>query len=315
MKVVLRFAPGPALEERLAALSAVGLEVAHLPEGGDREGFFALLREAEVLWHVLEPVTAAVLAEGPQLRLIQKIGVGVNTIDLETARARGIAVCNMPGTNSQAVAEMTLALMLAVLRRLPALDQATRRGQGWRLPASLQDGLGELGGKTVGLVGYGAVPARLAPVLKALGAQVLYTARTPKPDAAAEWRALPDLLAQSDIVSLHVPQTPETERLIDNDAIARMKQGAVLVNTARGGLVDEPALVAALRDGRLRAAGLDVFASEPADPGNPLLALDNVVLAPHLAWLTMETLERSLEVAVDNCRRLAEGRELRHQVV
>ena len=315
MKVVFRFAPGPALERRLAGLSTEGLEVAHCPESGDQQHFFALLAEAEVLWHVLEPVTAEVLAEAPKLRLIQKIGVGVNTIDLETAQARDIAVCNMPETNSQAVAEMTLALMLAALRRLPTLDRATRRGAGWDLPPSIQDDLGEVGGKTVGLIGYGAVPARLAPVLRALGARLLYTARTPKSEAAAEWRALPDLLAESDIVSLHVPLTPETERLIDAAAIARMKPGAVLVNTARGGLVDEPALLAALDDGRLRAAGLDVFADEPAATDNPLLALDNVVLAPHLAWLTTETLARSLEVAVDNCRRLVEGRELRHRVV
>ncbi len=315
MKVVLRFDPGPALRGRLAALSAEGLEVAHSPEGADEDRFFALLAEAEVLWHVLEPVTAAVLAEAPKLRLIQKIGVGVNTIDLETARARDIAVSNMPETNSQAVAEMTLALMLAALRRLPALDRATRRGAGWDLPAAIQDDLGEVGGRTVGLVGYGAVPARLAPVLRALGARVLYTARTPKPEATAEWRALPDLLAQSDIVSLHVPLTAETERLIDAAAIARMKPGAVLVNTARGSLVDEPALVAALEDGRLRAAGLDVFAEEPTTTDNPLLALENVVVSPHLAWLTMETIERSLEVALDNCRRLSENLELKHRVV
>jgi phosphoglycerate dehydrogenase-like enzyme len=205
--------------------------------------------------------------------------------------------------------------MLAALRRLPAIDRTTRCGRGWDLPASVQDKLGEIGGRIVGLVGYGAVPARLAPVLRALGAQVLYTARTPKPEAAAVWRALPDLLAESDIVSLHVPLTAETEQLIDATAIARMKQGAVLVNTARGGLVDETALLAALSDGRLSAAGLDVFADEPVDADNPLLALDNVVLAPHLAWLTMETLARSLEVALDNCRRLAEGRQLRHRVI
>jgi phosphoglycerate dehydrogenase-like enzyme len=315
MKVLFRFDPGPALERRLADLSAEGLEIAHCPEGAQEDRFFALLREAEVLWHVLEPITAGVLAEAPALRLIQKIGVGVNTIDLETARSRGIAVCNMPETNSQAVAEMTLALMLAVLRRLPVLDRATRRGAGWDLPAAIRDDLGEVAGKTVGLVGYGAVPARLAPVLRALGARALYAARSPRPEAAAEWRALPDLLALSDIVSLHLPLTAETEQLIDAAALDRMKPGAVLINTARGGLVDEPALLAALKDGRLRAAGLDVFADEPAATDNPLLALDNVVLAPHLAWLTMETLERSLAVALDNCRRLAEGRDLVHRVV
>jgi phosphoglycerate dehydrogenase-like enzyme len=149
-----------------------------------------------------------------------------------------------------------------------------------------------------------------------MGAKVLYTARQQRPDAAAEWRTLPALLAEADIVSMHVPDTPETHGIIDAAAIARMKPGAIFVNTARGGLVDEPALVAALESGHLRAAGLDVFAQEPVKAaGNPLLALDNVVLAPHLAWLTIETFDRSLAVAVENCRRLAAGEKLLHQVV
>ena len=221
----------------------------------------------------------------------------------------------MPGTNSRAVAEMTLALMLAVLRRLPGLDSATRRGAGWALDPAIQDDLGEIGGRTVGLVGYGAVPRLLAPVLAAMGAKLLYTARRPKPDAPAEWRDLPDLLSQSDIVSLHLPLAPETEGIIDAAAIARMKPGAVFVNAARGGLVDEAALVEALSSGHIRAAGLDVFATEPVGPDNPLLRMENVVLAPHVAWLTTETLELSIGVAVENCRRLRAGGELLHRVV
>jgi phosphoglycerate dehydrogenase-like enzyme len=273
------------------------------------------MAEAEVVWHVLMPITAEVIAGAPRLKLIQKIGVGLNTIDLEAARARGIKVCNMPETNSRAVAEMTLALMLAALRRLPAFDSATRAGRGWPLEPEVQDNLGELAGRTVGLVGFGAVPRLLVPVLKALGARVLYTARAPKPGADAEWRALPDLLAEADVVSLHVPLTPDTVRMIDGAAIARMKPGIVLVNTARGGLIDEAALVAALASGRIRAAGLDVFALEPVRADNPLLRLDNVVLTPHVAWLTAETWERSLTVAVENCRRLVAGRPLLHQVM
>ncbi|HEX7008143.1 MAG TPA: NAD(P)-dependent oxidoreductase, partial [Alphaproteobacteria bacterium] len=127
---------------------------------------------------------------------------------------------------------------------------------------------------------------------------------------------LPALLAEADIVSMHIPDTPETHGIIDKVAIARMKPGAIFVNTARGGLVDEAALVEALQSGHLRAAGLDVFAEEPVrTEGNPLLALDNVALAPHLAWLTVETFDRSLAVAVENCRRLAGGEPLLHRVV
>jgi phosphoglycerate dehydrogenase-like enzyme len=314
MRVVFHYTAGPGLAQRLRALATLGLDVAVCPESDERR-FATLLADADVLWHVLQPVTGAHIARAPHLRLIQKIGVGVNTIDLDAARARGIAVCNLPGTNSRAVAEHTLALTLAALRRVPAFDTAVRAGRGWTLDPGVQDALGELGGRAVGLVGYGAVPRMLAPLLSALGADVLYTARTPKPDAAGRWCSLADLLAQSDVVSLHVPLTPETERMIDTAALARMRDGAVLVNTARGALVDEPALVAALRSGKLRAAALDVFAEEPLPPSSPLLALDNVVLAPHVAWLTPETFDRSLALAAENCRRLAAGDELLNRVV
>ncbi len=314
MNVVFHYDASAKLQTRLKDLSAEGLTVSTCPESDDAR-FAELMSEAEVLWHVLRPVTAEVIAGAPGLRLIQKIGIGVNTIDLEAAKGRGIAVCNMPGTNSRAAAEQALMLMLAALRCLALLDPATRADRGWKLGPDVQDRLGELNGRTVGLIGYGAIPRLLAPILKAMGARTLYLALTRKDDAAAEWRELPALLAESDIVSLHVPLTPETENMIDTDAIARMKEGAILINTARGGLVDQAALVAGLRSGHLRAAGLDVFATEPVEADNPLLKLDNVVVSPHLAWLTQETIERSLAVAVDNCRRIAAGEALLNQVV
>ena len=314
MNVLFCYDTSPALLDRLRALTAEGLTVSACSES-DEERFAALMREAEVLWHVLEPVTAAGIAGAPNLKLIQKIGVGVNTIDLDAARARQIAVCNMPGTNSRAAAEYALLLTLAALRCLSVFDPATRENRGWKLGSDIQDSLGEISGRTIGLVGYGAIPRLLAPILKAMGARTLYVALTPKDDAAAEWRDLPDLLAESDVVSLHVPLTAETESMIDAAAIARMKRGAVLINTARGGLVDQEALATALRSGHLRAAGLDVFASEPVEADNPLLRLDNVVVSPHVAWLTQETIERSLGLAVENCRRVAAGEPLLHQVV
>jgi phosphoglycerate dehydrogenase-like enzyme len=311
MKVLFHYAAGPALAAQLAALEGLDLDVC--PET-EEERFAALMAEAEVIWHVLKPLTAEAIAAAPKLRLIQKIGVGVNTIDLDAAKRRGIPVCNLPGTNARAVAELTLLLMLGALRQVARFDAAVREGRGWSLDPAVQDGLGELGGRIVGLVGYGAVPRALAPVLAALGCRILYTSRTPKSDAIGEWRPLPALLAESDIVSLHIPQTPETTRLIDAAALARMKPGAVLVNTARGGLVDQPALTEALRSGRLAAAGLDVFAAEPVDPADPLLALPNVVLTPHVGWLTTGTFGRSLALAAENCRRLAAGEPLLHRV-
>ncbi len=310
MKVLFHYAVGSDLAARLEAL---GLDIVTCPEADDAR-LFALLPETEVIWHVLRQADAALMDAAPRLRLIQKIGVGVNTIDLEAARARGIAVCNLPGTNARAVAEQTLLLMLAALRRLPQFDAATRAGRGWSLDPAMQDGLGELGGRTVGLVGYGDIPRVLAPVLVALGCRVLYTARSERPDGIGTFVTLDTLLAQSDVVSLHIPLSEETTNLIDAGRIARMKRGAVLVNTARGGLVDQTALAEALQSGHLAAAGLDVFAAEPPDAGEPLLRLPEVVVTPHVAWITTGTFDRSFALAAENVRRLEAGEALLHRV-
>jgi phosphoglycerate dehydrogenase-like enzyme len=298
MRIVFHFDGSEALRQRLEPLG-----VNLCPESDDA-AFARLLPEVEVLWHVLKPVTEAVIARAPRLRLIQKIGSGVNTIDIEAAKRRGIAVCNLPGTNSQAVAEMTLLLMLACLRRLPDLEASIKTGH-WADAWQLQDAFGELGGRTVGLVGYGAVPKILHPILEALGANVLFWSRSRKNSE------LEDLVARSDIVSLHLPLTPQTERILD---ARKMKSGSILVNTARGGLVDEMVLIEALRTGRVAAAGLDVFSAEPLPPGHALLGLKNVVVTPHLAWLTRETLARSVEAALRNVANLRSALPLDNRV-
>ncbi len=314
MKVIYNYAAGPEFADSLAALSASQLDVAVCPESEDAR-FFELLREAEVLWHCLRPVDARVIDAAPRLKLVQKIGVGVNTIDLERARSRNIAVCNMPGTNSRAVAEHTLGLMLAVLRQIRRFDGDTRRGAGWSWGAERQDRLGEIAGRTIGLVGMGGIPQMLAPTLVAMGAAVIYTARAAKPQLPYTFVALDELLARADIVSLHVPLSDETRHLLNTRRFAQMRRGSVLINTARGALVDEAALIAALEQQRIAAAGLDVFDTEPVSPNNPLLKRDDVVVTPHIAWLTRETLQRSLDVAVANCHRLANAQPLLHRVV
>lgn len=314
MKVIYHHTAGPWLVRSLLELEGeAGLDVVVVAPD-DHRGLGSALADADAVWHVLEPMTAAFIEGAPRLRLIQKIGVGVNTIDVGAATARGIAVCNMPGTNSRAVAEMALALMLGCLRRLPWFHERTRNGRGWDVPADVPEGCMELSGRTVGLVGYGGIPRILAPILVALGARVLYTATAPKPEAVGEWRGLPRLLTESDIVSLHVPLTDDTAGMLDRQALALMKPGAILINTGRGEVVDQEALVEVLRSGHLAAAGLDVFAQEPVAPNDPILGLDNVVLTPHVAWQTRETLERSLAVATDNCRRLQVGEPLLYQV-
>ncbi len=312
MKVVCGYDPGEALKVRFAGWADEGAQVVVSPEE-DVAKFASDLRDAEVLLHILRPITEEVLAGAPRLRLVQKIGVGVDTIDLEAARRREVAVANMPGTNTQAVAEAALMLMLATLRNLPGLDRECRAGNGWSPEGEARERrntLGELCGRTVGLVGAGAVASRLVGPLRALGARVIYADRRERPDLGIERRDLDDLLEASDVVSLHLPLTPETEGLIDRRALVRMKPAAVLINTARGGLVEETALVEALTSGRLLAAGLDVLAEEPPPPDHPLLSLDNVVLTPHVAWLTQETLTRSFDVALENVRRLRDGRDL-----
>ncbi|HIP06025.1 MAG TPA: hydroxyacid dehydrogenase [Gammaproteobacteria bacterium] len=313
MKVIFHCDCGPWLDMQLKSLAADGLYVEVCSED-DETRFHHLLQTCDILWHVLRPVTADHIDSAPQLKLIQKIGVGVNTIDIKAAKARSIPVCNMPGTNSQAVAEMTLGLMLSVLRKLSAFDRQLRETGHWRSPAVWQNDLGEIKGRTIGLVGFGAVPMILAPILSAMGARVLYCSRSPKSDQPYRQVSKAELLAESDIISLHLPETAETRHWLDADAIGQMKPGAVLINTARGGLVDESALVSALQSGKLAGAGLDVFAAEPVTGDSAVLQLSNVVLTPHVAWLTRDTLERSLAVAVDNARRLIAGEALAHRV-
>ena len=266
------------------------------------------LPDAEVIWHVLRPLPGADLRLGPRLRLVHKLGAGVNTIDVETATELGIAVANMPGANAPSVAEGAVLLMLAALRRLPELDRATRQGLGWPTDASLGETVRDIGSCTVGLVGYGNIAKRVEQIVQAMGVAVLHT--NTAHDGTDTWRPLPDLLAECDIVSLHLPLTPATDKLINREALTAMKPHAVLVNTSRGGVIDEPALVDALREGGLAAAGLDVFTEEPVDPDNPLLRLDNVVVTPHVTWYTADTMRRYLIQAVDNCRRLHDGRDL-----
>lgn len=304
--IVLHARPSPGFRAAVDDIFGKGV-VAHVDEAAPLDSVAA---QVTALLHVLTPVTADWIASAPNLKLIQKLGVGVNTIALDAAREQGVAVCNMPGTNSQAVAEMALSLIMAVLRRTCFFDARTRAGEGWSADPAELDSVGEVAGRTVGLVGFGHSAQRLAPVLAALGARVVYTARSRR-EVPYEFMPLDRLLAQSDVVSLHMPLTEETRGAIDPLA---MKPGAVLVNTARGELVDEARLVQALASGHLRGAGLDVFAAEPVPAGSALLALPNVVLAPHIAWLTPETLVRSLAVARENCRRLAAGEALLHQV-
>ncbi|KMO72562.1 D-3-phosphoglycerate dehydrogenase [Mycolicibacterium chubuense] len=310
VRVLAHFVPGDKVSAFLAPHQD-WLDIRYCAEDDDAT-FYRELPEADVLWHVLRPLSAQDIARGTRLRLVHKLGAGVNTIAVEAATERGIAVANMPGANAPSVAEGTVLLMLAALRRLPALDAATRAGTGWPSDPSLGETVRDIGGCTVGLVGYGNVATRVERIVTAMDAAVVHTST--RDDGTPGWRSLPDLLAESDIVSLHLPLTDATRGLLGREALASMKPDAVLVNTSRGPIVDEDALADALRAGSLAAAGLDVFAVEPVPADNPLLTLDNVVLTPHVTWYTADTMRRYLEVAVDNCERLRDGRDLANLV-
>lgn len=306
VRVLAHFVPGPKVSDFVAPESD-WLDIRWCAADDDTT-FRRELADAEVIWHVLRPLSGEDLRSGPRLRLVQKFGVGINTIDVDAATECGIAVANMPGANAASVAEGAVLLMLAVLRRLVPLDHSTRRGHGWPTDPGLGEHCRDIGGCTVGLVGYGSIARRVAEIVAAMGANVLHTST--RDDGRPGWRSLPELLTEADVVSLHVPLTEMTEGLIDRTALARMKPRAILVNTARGPIVDEDALTEALVSGRLAGAGLDVFAVEPVRPDNPLLGLDNVVLTPHVSWYTADTMQRYLSAAVDNCRRLRDGRPL-----
>jgi glyoxylate reductase len=257
------------------------------------------------------PVDAALLdAAGPGLRVVANFAVGYDNIDVDACRARGVVVTNTPDVLTNATAELAVALMLATARRLGEAERLVRarRWGGWE-PGQL---LGrELGGAVVGIVGLGRIGTRVAALLRGFDVEVLYSARTRHPEAERELGArhaeLEDLLARSDFVTLHVPLTPDTRHLIDGEALERMKPGAVLVNTARGGLVDASALAQALRDGRPAGAGLDVYEREPEVP-EELLELEQVVLAPHIGSATATARDGMARLVADNVIAVLEGR-------
>jgi phosphoglycerate dehydrogenase-like enzyme len=289
-------------------LDAAGLEIATLPPAPANEPteaeLLAGLAGVEAVIAGSEPYTPRVLAANPRLRVIARVGVGFDAVDLPAATAAGVAVTTAPGTNQGSVAEHTFALILGFTRHIPLRHAALAAG-GWNRVMSLP-----LRGRTLGLAGLGRIGKAVAARAAAFEMRVL--AYDPAPDTAfcsAHGIALipfDQLLAESDFLSLHLPLTPDTRHIINGGALARMKPGAVLVNTSRGGLVCEADLVPALRAGRLGGAALDVFEVEPLPADHPLRTLPNVVLTPHAAGVDVRSLEdmaRSAAEAVAALRR------------
>ncbi|WP_169928834.1 phosphoglycerate dehydrogenase [Brachybacterium ginsengisoli] len=233
---------------------------------------------------------AEVIAAAPSLQILSKLGVGVDNIDLDSARIRGVDVTNAPGANANAVAEMALALLLAAVRRIPRQDSTVRAG-GW----DRFNGF-EITGSSIGLIGFGNTSQNLARRLR--GFDVTLTACDPQADEAAaselgvRLTSLDEVLASSHAVSVHAPHLPSTHHMLSTAEFAAMRPGSVVVNTSRGGVIDEAALAEALRSGHLAAAGIDVWEEEPVSPDHPLLALDTVVATCHSAADTREAYEQ-----------------------
>jgi glyoxylate reductase len=284
------------------------------PRAPPRERLLVDARDASALVVTyLDRVDPALLGALPRLRHVASYGVGVNHIDLEACRARGVIVTNTPDVLTDATADLAMALLLAAARRVAEGDRLVRAGRwtdvdpGWMLGA-------EVTGKTLGIVGFGRIGQAVARRAAGFAVRVLYTSPRPVAFPGAERASLDELLAQSDFVSLNVPLTPSTENLLSRERIFRMKRGAILVNTARGAVVDDAALAEALRSGHLGAAGLDVFRDEPRVPA-PLLALDNAVLTPHLGSGTRETRAAMSRMVLEDVARVGRGEAPRHRVV
>jgi glyoxylate reductase len=300
-------------ESALEALRDAGeLRMDERTEAIPRADLLGLAAGAEAILTLLHDRVDEELLEaaGPQLRCVANVAVGYDNVDLEAAARREVVVTNTPGVLDDATADLTLALMLAATRRVAEGDRLIRAGQPWTWGMSFMLGSG-LRGKLLGIVGLGGIGRRVAERARAFGMEIAYYSRRPAPAEVvaalgAERLPLEELLARSDVVSLHCPLTPETHHLIGEAELGAMKRSAVLVNAARGPIVDERALAGALAAGEIAAAGLDVYEHEPqVEPALP--ALENVVLSPHLGSATVETRTAMAELAARNAISVLRG--------
>lgn len=249
----------------------------------------------------LDQCDASVIAAADKLRVISRYGVGVDTVDLKAATARGIAVTNTPGANQNGVAELTIALLFALARSIPQVTTAARQNV-WKRDAGW-----EVSGKTLGLIGFGGIGRDVAVKALGVGMRVVAYDKYWKHDVGGVTRVeLDDLLATADVISLHCALTPETRHMINAATLSQMKRGVSLINTARGELVDETALLDALKSGQVRSAAADVLQADPPT-GHPLLALDNFLYTPHLGATTRESVERMAMMAARNCVAILRG--------
>lgn len=296
-----------AMQEKVCGI-ATGLDL-RFTASASIEDFAAAVRGAQYIVPRGLGLPAAVLENADAVRLVHQWGTGTDKIPLSVARAMGVTVARSPGVNAPTVADLSVGMMIAALRRIPQHHQNTQAGK-WVVGALVSDAR-DLNGLTVGLIGFGAIGQLVARRLSGFDCDVIYYRPSGAMDIpAARYAEIDEILTSSDIVSLHIPLTDASRHMIGADQLAMMKPGALLVNTARGGIIDEAALIAALQDGPLGSAALDVFADEPVKPDNPLLRMDNVVTLPHIGGHTEDNLARMVSHWAGNIRAFHEGREI-----
>ncbi len=269
------------------------------------------LKNAQIVMTNKTPITAELLDACPTIQLICVLATGYNVVDCAAARKRGIPVCNVPDYGTNAVAQFTFSLLLELCNRVGMHSDAVHSGQWsncpdfcfWKTPQM------ELAGKTLGIIGFGRIGRAVGRIAKAMGMAVIAhnRSRHPEGEAIGEYADLDTLLTKSDIISLHCPLTAENAGLISAATIAQMKDGAVLINTARGGLLNEQDVADALRSGKLKAAAVDVVSYEPISRDNPLLSAPNCIITPHMAWAPIESRQRILDCTVSSIRAFLDG--------
>jgi len=289
-----------------------GVNIVALPPGANEDALLRVAPDADALiTRGGIKVTREILVASPRLRAVGVHGIGCDHVDLAAATELGKVVLNTPDALTVTVAEMTIALMLSMTRRIASADKATRAGDWAR---KYRDLIGvELMGKTVGLIGMGRIGVATARRLQAFNVKLLYWSRTRhvslEKEIDLEWAELSSLLTRSDIISLHLPGSSETHHFIKAKELAAMKWGAMIVNTARGRIIDESALIEALRSGHISATALDVFEEEPIRSDNPLLSMDNVILTPHLSASSLEAMRRMATQVAQGVFYVLEGKE------
>ncbi len=263
-----------------------GVNVIELPPGSTEEALAGLIPDADgLITRGSIKITREMLESSPRLKVVGVHGIGCDHVDLVAASELGKGVCNTPDAVTVTVAEMAMATTLALLRNVVSADKAVRAGE-WKRKYSDLIGV-ELAGMRVGIIGMGRIGKATAVRMQAFGAEISYWSRTRKPELEEElgfrWMDLDDLVRESELISLHIPATLETRKIIDARRIESMRDGVYIVNTARGKIIDEDAMIRALRSGKIKAAALDVFENEPLSTDSPLCSMDNVILTPHLS--------------------------------